>query len=269
MRCSPVKNGWHLLHTSMCTWGLLARVCQLLPQAQVKTASTYSGCILAFMSLFAQLQDANLLLAALAVGLELHPPERLGEDRKVATHAHVHARVNAGAPLPYDDGAGEHQLTVVAFDAQPLGLAVAAVLGAAAAFLVCHRYSVSVFFRVRFGFSVPAGVSGSAFRARVRRAGFASTTSTAGASAVASGAGAALGARVRRAGLASSASTAAASAAASGAAAAFAARARRAGFGAAFEGARRFGLASASIGPPALRNRRAPRGGVARRGGAL
>jgi len=57
---------------------------------------------------------------------------------------------------------------------------------------VCHRYSVSVFFRVRFGFSVSAGVSGSALRARVRGAGFASAASTAGASALASGAAGAL-----------------------------------------------------------------------------
>src|SRR3990172_13390960 len=154
--------------------------------------------------LLAELQYAYLLLAALAVRLELHHPQRLGEDREVAAHADVHARVNASAPLPHDDGAGEHQLAVVALDAQPLGLAVAAVLGASAAFLVCHGYSVSVFFRVRFGFSVSAGVSGSAWRARVRRAGFASSA-RAGASAVTSGAAAALEARLRRAGFGSAA----------------------------------------------------------------
>src|SRR3990172_1486053 len=154
------------------------------------------------MSLLADLQNADFLLTALAVGLELHPPQRPGEDREVTAHADVNARVDAGAPLPHDDGAGEHQLSIVALDAQPFGLAVAAVLGATAALLVCHRYSVSVFFRVRFGFSVAAGASAAGLRARVRRAGFASASDAA---TVASGATSAAGLRVRArgAGLAS------------------------------------------------------------------
>jgi len=39
IRCSPVKNGWHLLHTSTFNMGWVEPVLKLLPQAQVTLAS--------------------------------------------------------------------------------------------------------------------------------------------------------------------------------------------------------------------------------------
>ncbi len=83
-------------------------------------------------------QHADLPLPAFAEGLEFHPSRCFGEDGKVSAHSYVQAGVDARTALPHDDRTGLDQFAVVALDAQPFGLAIAAVLGAAAALLVCH-----------------------------------------------------------------------------------------------------------------------------------
>ena len=40
MRCSPVKNGWQLLHRSVFNTGWVDIVSQVLPQAQITVAFT-------------------------------------------------------------------------------------------------------------------------------------------------------------------------------------------------------------------------------------
>lgn len=40
MRCSPVKNGWQAEQTSVCRFGLVERVVNVLPQEQTTRAST-------------------------------------------------------------------------------------------------------------------------------------------------------------------------------------------------------------------------------------
>src|SRR5690606_25323874 len=74
-------------------------------------------------------------LAPLAHGLELDVAVHQRVQRVVLAHADVLARVHLGAPLAHDDVARRHQLAAVALYAQPLALAVTAVLGAAAALL--------------------------------------------------------------------------------------------------------------------------------------
>ncbi len=61
-----------------------------------------------------------------------------GENRVVAAKADIKAGVIAGAALANDDGAGGYKLAAIGFDAAILRVAVAAVLGAALTFLMCH-----------------------------------------------------------------------------------------------------------------------------------
>jgi hypothetical protein len=48
MRCSPVKKGWQLLHTSVCSRSRVERVLNVLPQEHTTVASTYCGWMFAF-----------------------------------------------------------------------------------------------------------------------------------------------------------------------------------------------------------------------------
>src|SRR5207248_6283782 len=55
--CLPVKKGWHFEQISRWISGLVDRVLNVSPHAHLTTASTYSGCMFAFISL-------RLLMAA-------------------------------------------------------------------------------------------------------------------------------------------------------------------------------------------------------------
>src|SRR5690606_1244264 len=82
--------------------------------------------------------DADLLAATLRVGLELHLAIDEGVDGVVAAEPDVASRMEAGAALTDDDGPGLHHFAVVMLDAEALTGAIAAVPGAAHAFLMCH-----------------------------------------------------------------------------------------------------------------------------------
>src|SRR5690606_14379729 len=70
--------------------------------------------------------------------LPLHRAVDEGEEGEVATHADVVAREVLRPALADEDGAGADDVTVVALDTQPLGLAVAPVSGAAHTLFVRH-----------------------------------------------------------------------------------------------------------------------------------
>src|SRR3990170_4343858 len=82
--------------------------------------------------------DADALLGAGFVG-EADLAVRRREERVVAPHPDVRARVERAATLPDDDRAGEDVLAVAALDAESLAGAVAPVTGGRASLLVCHR----------------------------------------------------------------------------------------------------------------------------------
>ena len=65
--------------------------------------------------------------AVLAVILEPHLAVDLREQRVVLAAAHVQAGLEPPSALPDEDGAARHDVAVVALDAEPLGIAVAAV----------------------------------------------------------------------------------------------------------------------------------------------
>src|SRR5690606_14850416 len=75
-------------------------------------------------------------LAALVGEPDRAVPQRV--QREVAAEADVLARLEPGAALADEDAAGRDELAVEALDAEPLGVAVGAVLGAAYALLVSH-----------------------------------------------------------------------------------------------------------------------------------
>src|SRR5258708_27275929 len=60
------------------------------------------------------------------------------EERPIAAGAHALAGVVLGAALADDDAAGEDLLATIQFDAEPLGLAVAAVAGGFLTCFMCH-----------------------------------------------------------------------------------------------------------------------------------
>src|SRR5690348_14563663 len=60
------------------------------------------------------------------------------EQGVILAEPDVAARVPLGAALAHDDVAGEHSLTAELLHAEALALAVAAVAGRAACFLMCH-----------------------------------------------------------------------------------------------------------------------------------
>src|SRR5688500_78283 len=82
--------------------------------------------------------DADALLGAGFVG-EADLAVRRREERVVAPHPDVRARVERAAALPDDDRAGQHVLAVAALDAESPAGAVAPVTGGRASLLVCHR----------------------------------------------------------------------------------------------------------------------------------
>src|SRR5579885_1846532 len=84
-----------------------------------------------------QRAHTHALLGA-ALPLELDGAVGGGEERKIAATTDIGARVDAGAALAHDDGAGAHELAVVAFHAEHLGLAVAAITRTANALFMCH-----------------------------------------------------------------------------------------------------------------------------------
>src|SRR5438046_10584184 len=49
--CLPVKKGWHFEQISRWISALVERVLNVSPHAHLTTASTYSGCMFAFISL--------------------------------------------------------------------------------------------------------------------------------------------------------------------------------------------------------------------------
>lgn len=60
------------------------------------------------------------------------------EKGMVAANPHVAAGMEARAPLADQDRPGEYEFAAETLDAQPLGMAVTAVLGGALSFFVCH-----------------------------------------------------------------------------------------------------------------------------------
>ena len=62
----------------------------------------------------------------------------LAEEGVVPAHADVGAGVEFGAALTDEDGAGEDELAAVAFDAEALAVAVAAVACRSLTFFMCH-----------------------------------------------------------------------------------------------------------------------------------
>src|SRR6266542_4503191 len=82
------------------------------------------------------LGDADVLVVAPA--LEADVAVQHGEQRMVRAQAHVGARLEAGAALPHDDAPRGHELPAEALDAEPLGVGIAAVAGAANALFVSH-----------------------------------------------------------------------------------------------------------------------------------
>jgi hypothetical protein len=61
-----------------------------------------------------------------------------GEEGVVSAYTNILARIDAGATLPDDDGSGADKLTIIAFDAQALGVAIATVPAGTATFLMSH-----------------------------------------------------------------------------------------------------------------------------------
>jgi len=70
--------------------------------------------------------------------LELYQAIGKSEERVVAPHAHVGARLYLGASLPNDDSASPHQLAIIPLDAQPLRVTVPSVAAASSAFFMSH-----------------------------------------------------------------------------------------------------------------------------------
>jgi hypothetical protein len=70
--------------------------------------------------------------------VEVHHAIGQRKQSKVPAHAHVSARVNAGAELAYNDITGTHGLTAKHFDTASLPLAIAPVTGTPTSFFVRH-----------------------------------------------------------------------------------------------------------------------------------
>src|SRR6266542_6110393 len=82
--------------------------------------------------------DANFLSPLFIIRRELHLAFGESENGVVAAHPHVHTRVYACAALPDDDRAGQDYFSVEALHTKSLGLGIAPILRATAAFLMCH-----------------------------------------------------------------------------------------------------------------------------------
>src|SRR5690606_5001528 len=95
--------------------------------------------------------DADLL-AVLAAPLKDHVAVDLGKQRIVLAQADVDTGVDARPPLAHEDAPGRHILAAKPLDAQSLGNAVPAVLGAAAGLLGGKQLQVT---DKRHGISLP------------------------------------------------------------------------------------------------------------------
>ena len=72
-----------------------------------------------------------------ATTTETNRAVNLGIDGIVSTDANVFARMEPGTMLAYDDAASSHNLTVVCFGAQALGIGVTTVVGRSGTFFMC------------------------------------------------------------------------------------------------------------------------------------
>src|SRR5690606_22891512 len=88
-------------------------------------------------------EDADLLASPLCVGAELHVPVNEREDRVVAAKPHVGPSVEPRAPLADDDRPRSYGLAVKSLHSKTLAVAIAPILGAAHALLVCHGLSLA------------------------------------------------------------------------------------------------------------------------------
>src|SRR5262245_7695698 len=79
--------------------------------------------------------------APVALGGELDAALGQGKQGVIIAHAHVRARVPAGAALAHQNIASKNALTAVALDPEPSARGVAAVARGAACLFVCHRKS--------------------------------------------------------------------------------------------------------------------------------
>src|SRR6185436_4861008 len=99
------------------------------------TGSAAETCLPATGSVYGLDADEFAEAATVAV----HDDSRhLGEERVVLAPADVEARFDDRAALPNQDGAAGDVLASVGLHAESLGIAVPAVSGATACFLVCH-----------------------------------------------------------------------------------------------------------------------------------
>src|SRR5215208_3747578 len=81
---------------------------------------------------------ADGLLVERALGRERHVAVHQREQRVVLADAHIRARVEPGAALAHDDGAGADQFAAERLHAEHLGLGIPPVSRRAAAFFLCH-----------------------------------------------------------------------------------------------------------------------------------
>src|SRR5215207_9102573 len=88
-----------------------------------------------FLLLYRDDADAS---AVLAVVLEPDLAIDLREQRVVLAEADVQARIEAPTLLAHQNGTTGDEVAIVPLDAQPLGIAVAAVAGAALPFFMSH-----------------------------------------------------------------------------------------------------------------------------------
>ena len=79
--------------------------------------------------------------AAVRPGVELHRAVDQREQRVVAAHADIGARVELGAALAHDDVAGDHDLAAELLDAEAPAVGVAPVARGAARFLCAISFS--------------------------------------------------------------------------------------------------------------------------------
>jgi hypothetical protein len=78
--------------------------------------------------------DANVNLSA----LEFHLAILEGKESVVATDADIEAGLVARSALSDDNRPGRHDLPAIGFDAEILGITVAAVLGGPLSLFMCH-----------------------------------------------------------------------------------------------------------------------------------
>src|SRR6266545_5712904 len=107
MCCLPVKNGWHLAHTSTCSSAFVEPVVKVLPQAHWTFACMYLGWIFSFMvcSCFLNRRDDGNLPAVVARRTVLHLARDEREQGVVLPDADVLAGEHPRAALTDEHGA--------------------------------------------------------------------------------------------------------------------------------------------------------------------